>query len=113
MCVYREKIMPKQYGRFQFAENAEIKRRAGSDWMVDTNGKRKKLRSWDSAASEWKPTALGRAYYKHVGGSEWVVSVPCHYIIAKQDDKEVMYKGYFPVSQMKTGLKKTMRPLML
>ena len=70
MCVYREKIMPKQYGRFQFAENAEIKRRAGSDWMVDINDKPRKIRSWDSAASEWKPTALGRDYYKHVGGSE-------------------------------------------
>ncbi len=26
--------MPK-YGRFQFADNAEIQRRAGSDWMYD------------------------------------------------------------------------------
>ena len=59
--------MPK-YGRFQFADNAEIKRRAGSDWMFDKQSKWRKLRSWDSAESKWTPTKAGEDYYKKIGG---------------------------------------------
>ena len=96
--------MPK-YGRFQFADDAAIKRRAGSDWIHDKSNKWRKLRSWDSAASRWNLTTVGKGYYGHIGGSEWVLSIPCHYVIAKPNDKTVMYRGYFPVSQLRSSLK--------
>ena len=78
--------MPK-YGRFQFADNAEIKRSAGSDWIYDKSSNWRKLRGWDSAASKWNLTKAGEEYYGSIGGSEWVVSVPVHYIIAKPDER--------------------------
>ena len=93
--------MPK-IGRYQFPENPEIKRRSGSDWIKTTGGAWKKLRSWNSTVSEWKPTNLGKVYYKD--RSEFVVSIPCHYVIAKPKD-DVIYRGYFPVSQLKNQLK--------
>ena len=96
--------MPK-YGRFQFADNAGIKRRAGSDWIYDKHNKWRKLRSWDSAASKWKLSKVGADYYGAVGGSERVVSIPVHYVIAKPNDQQISYKGYFPVSQMRGSLK--------
>ena len=93
-----------KYKRFQFADNAEIKRRAGSDWLYDKNDRWRTLRSWDSAESKWTPAKVGEDYYGKIGGSEWVVSVPVHYIIAKPND-EVSYRGYFPVSQLRSSLK--------
>ena len=54
--------MPK-YGRFQFADDAEIKRRAGSGWIYDKSKKWRKMRSWDSAASKWRLTKVGEDYY--------------------------------------------------
>ena len=96
--------MPK-YGRFQFADDAEITRSAGSDWICDKRKQWRKLRGWDSAASKWKLTDVGKDYYKEHGGSEWVISVPVHYLIAKPNDKEVSYRGYFPVSQLRSSLK--------
>ncbi len=56
---------------------------AGSDWIYDKNNKWRKLRSWDSAASKWKLSTAGEEYYGSIGGSEWVVSIPVHYVIAK------------------------------
>ena len=73
--------MPK-IGRCPFPENPEIKRRSGSDWIKTTGGAWEKLRGWDSTVSEWKPTNLGKVYYKD--RSEFVVSIPCPYVIAKR-----------------------------
>ena len=70
--------------------------------IYDKNGR--KLRSWDSAVSKWTLSKVGEDYYKEIGGSEWVVSIPCHYVIAKPNDEQVSYKGYSPVSQLRTGL---------
>ena len=72
--------------------------------MYDKSKKLRKLRSWDSAA-QWNLTNVGKGYYGHIGGSEWVLSIPCHYVIAKANDKKVMYRGYFPVSQLRSSLK--------
>ena len=35
--------MPK-YGKYDFPENAELQRKAGSDWLKDTKGKLRKVR---------------------------------------------------------------------
>ena len=78
--------MPK-FGRFTFADNAEVKRRAGSDWLKDHKGRWRKLRGWSSAAGEWMVTkGVWTAYYAATGGSHYVVSLPVHYVIAKKED---------------------------
>ena len=77
--------MPKYY-RYNFPENPEQKRRGGSDWLKDVGGDWRKLRSWDSADGEWKLTKTGLAYYKHFQ-SEWTISIPVHYIIAKPNGR--------------------------
>ena len=48
---------------------------------------------------------VGKAYYgKH--GSEFVISIPCHYMIMRRrDGATLQYRGYFPVSQLSTSLK--------
>ena len=58
--------MPR-YGRFQFADDAEIKRRTGSDLIYDQSNKWRKLRSWDSAASKWRLTKVGEDYDGKMG----------------------------------------------
>ena len=54
--------MPK-YGRFQFADDAEITRSAGSDWIYDKSDQWRKLRGWDSAASKWNVTKVSDMRY--------------------------------------------------
>ena len=95
--------MPKYY-KYTFPDNPEIKRKAGSDWMRDVNNKWRKLRSWSAVDSEWQLSNLGKAYYKE-HQSAWTISIPVHYLIAKPGDREVSYKGYFPVSQLTTSLR--------
>ncbi len=60
--------MPK-YGRFQFADDAEIKRSAGSDLIYDKSKNWRKLRGWDSAASKWRLTKVGEDYHGKIGGT--------------------------------------------
>ena len=101
--------MPK-YGKYTFPENAVLKRRAGSDWLEDVNKKAWKVRTWKAAEGRWDLTALGKDYYKQTGGAEWVVSIPCHYmILRRRDGAELQCRGYFPVSQMPTGLKERLQ----
>ncbi len=101
--------MPKYY-KYTFPENPEIKRKAGSDWMRDVNNKWRQLRTWSAVDSEWKLSNTGKAYYKEFR-SEWVVSLPVHYLIAKPNDREVSYKGYFPVSQLTTSLRERLQEM--
>ena len=46
--------MPKKpegvkYGNFTFPESAELKRKAGSDWLLDVHKKWRKVRGWNAA----------------------------------------------------------------
>ncbi len=45
------RLSPKEMmvGKFEFKGNAEIVRRAGSDWLKDQKDKLRKLRSWNAA----------------------------------------------------------------
>ena len=79
--------MPKYY-RYNFDANAEQKRKGGSDWLRDVTGEWRRLRSWSAVDGEWKLSKTGLAYYKEFQ-SEWTISIPVHYIIAKPDDREV------------------------
>jgi hypothetical protein len=94
-----------QYGKHKFDNIQELVRRAGSDWLRDTKGKLRKVRAWKPAEGRWVLSDVGKAYYgKH--GSEFVISIPCHYIIMRRrDGAELQYRGYFPVSQLSTSLK--------
>ena len=81
--------MPR-YHKYDFPAEPVITRRAGSDWITDVKGEKRKLRSWNAVDNEWKLSKLGHEYYKHFQ-SEWVVSIPCHHLIAKPGDREVYY----------------------
>ena len=95
--------MPKKpkgvkYGSFTFPESgAELKRKAGSDWLQDVHKKWRKVRGWNAAENKWNLTGVGRAYYGKDGG-EMVVSIPCHTLILKKTGEEQSYRAYFPVS---------------
>ena len=94
--------MPK-YGRFNFPPEPVITRKGGSDWITDVNGKKLRLRSWSAVDAEWKLSKLGLEYYKQFQ-SEWVVSIPCHHLIAKPGDREVSYsKGSEQVTVTRSG----------
>ena len=69
-------------GKYTFPENAQLKRRAGSDWLEDTSKKLRKVRTWKPAEGRWDLTQLGQAWYGK-SGAEWVVSIPCHYMILR------------------------------
>ena len=101
--------MPKKpkgvkYGSFTFPESAELKRKAGSDWLQDVHKKWRKVRGWNAAENKWNLTGVGKAYYGKDGG-EMVVSIPCHTVILKKTGEEQSYRGYFPVSQLRPSLR--------
>ena len=101
--------MPKKpegvkYGNFTFPESAELKRKAGSDWLQDVHKKWRKVRGWNAAENKWNLTGVGKAYYGKDGG-EMVVSIPCHTVILKKTGEEQSYRGYFPVSQLRPSLR--------
>ena len=101
--------MPKKpegvkYGSFTFPQSAELKRKAGSDWLQDVHKKWRKVRGWSAAENKWTLTGVGKAYYGKDGG-ELVVSIPCHTVILKKTGEEQSYRGYFPVSQLRPSLR--------
>ena len=98
-----------KYGRFTFPADPELKRKAGSDWLKDTGGKWRKVRSWSAPEGKWNLTTTGKAYYKSSGDAEYVISVPVHYVIGKKDGSELSYRGYFPVSQLRPSLRESIR----
>ena len=95
-----------KYGKYSFDANQLLQRRAGSDWLKDTKGKLRKVRAWKPAEGRWDLTDVGKAYYgKH--GSELVVTIPVHYmILRRRDGAELQYRGYMPVSQLTSSLKR-------
>ena len=99
-----------KYHKYNFPPEPETKRKAGSDWLKDVTGEWRKLRTWSAVDAEWKLTKTGLAYYKQFQ-SEWTISIPVHYLIAKPDDHEVGYSGYFPVSQLTTSLRERLQEL--
>ena len=96
------------YGRYDFADNAEVMRKAGSDALKGKKGKWRKLRTWNAGEGRWKLTLAGEAYYG-TDGQELVVSVPVHMMILRKDGTEQSYRGYFPVSHLRPALKEKSR----
>ena len=97
------------YGRYDFADNAEVMRKAGSDALKDKKGKWRKLRTWNASEGRWRLSLAGEAYYGE-DGQELVVSVPVHMMILRKDGTEQSYRGYLPVSHLRSALKDRGRP---
>ena len=65
--------MPKKpkgvkYGSFTFPESAELKRKAGSDWLQDVHKKWRKVRGWNAAENKWNLTESAGRTMGRMGG---------------------------------------------
>ena len=104
--------MPRRIG---YGQDAEIKRKDNTDYLktdARSNDGWRPIRTVNSAAGEWRLTALGKRHLSdHAGLPEYVIRIPATFDVYRSGRPNAQYEGWFPYELLELEMRQRLEAL--